>query len=257
MNSEIVSYEFGNLNVRVEMVDGEPWFVAKDVCSALELDDVSKAVSRLDDEEKGTKSFPTLGGNQNMTIINESGLYSLILRSNKPEAKVFKRWVTKEVLPSIRKTGGYGRVEVSREDTLESMMNQMGAGFEAISETVSRLAKRLVALESRQAQLPRQAQHTEINRELKLQRTDIGGYRRGGQYITHWTKEDDRKLLLLRSEDVPYEVIGGILNRSCAATRKRAWHLRECEYKLWNKKKIDGLKVLFQREERRDDEWSL
>jgi len=108
----LMSYEFGNLSVRAEMIDGEPWFVARDVCDALCYGNSRDAISKLDDDEKGVRKVDTRGGSQNMTIINESGLYHLIFRSNKPEAKVFKRWVAKEVLPSIRKTGGYGKVEV-------------------------------------------------------------------------------------------------------------------------------------------------
>lgn len=110
--------EFGE--VRVVIIDGEPWFVAADVCRILELDDVSKAVSRLDDDEKGTNLIPTRGGEQSMLIVNEPGLYRLIFSSRKPEAKKFQRWVTHEVLPSIRKTGTYNlpsvtTVEVERQ----------------------------------------------------------------------------------------------------------------------------------------------
>lgn len=85
--------------------DGEPWFVAADVLDALGLD--RKALERLDDDEKGVSSIHTLGGAQDMTVVNESGLYNLILGSRKPQAKAFKRWVTHEVLPAIRKTGSY------------------------------------------------------------------------------------------------------------------------------------------------------
>jgi len=97
--------QFGQ--VRIIDRSGEPWFVAKDVCEALDLTDTSKTVSYLDDDEKGTTSNRTLGGEQEMLIINEPGLYSLIFRSRKPEAKAFKRWITHEVIPSIRKTGSY------------------------------------------------------------------------------------------------------------------------------------------------------
>ncbi|WP_316896833.1 Bro-N domain-containing protein [Pseudodesulfovibrio indicus] len=86
---------------------GEPWFVAKDVCDVLGYRMASDAVRALDDDEKGTRNVRTPGGDQIMTLINESGLYSLILRSRKPEAKAFKKWITSEVLPSIRKKGGY------------------------------------------------------------------------------------------------------------------------------------------------------
>ena len=94
--------------IRVVMRDGEPWFVAKDVCDCLDLANSRDAVSRLDDDEKGVGKTDTLGGSQDMMLISESGLYTLIMRSNKPETKVFRKWVTSEVLPSIRKTGGYG-----------------------------------------------------------------------------------------------------------------------------------------------------
>lgn len=98
--------------VRVVERSGEPWFVAADVCRALGLDSTGKALTRLDDDEKGVNSIHTLGGSQMMTIINESGLYALVLGSRKPEAKAFKRWVTHEVLPAIRRTGRYQADEV-------------------------------------------------------------------------------------------------------------------------------------------------
>ena len=96
-----------NCTVRAVVKDGEPWFVAKDVCNALSIADSKSSLRFLEDEEKGVHSMHTLGGTQQVSIINESGLYSLILRSRKPEAKKFKKWVTAEVLPSIRKHGAY------------------------------------------------------------------------------------------------------------------------------------------------------
>ena len=117
MNNELQvfnSSEFGN--VRVVQVDGEPWFVAADVCRALEISNSRDAVARLDDDEKGVGSTDTLGGKQGMQIINEPGLYTLVLGSRKPEAKAFKRWVTHEVLPSIRKHGSYKTKQSSDRD---------------------------------------------------------------------------------------------------------------------------------------------
>lgn len=84
--------------------DGEPWFVAADVCRALEIKNGRDAVAKLDDDEKGVGLTDTPGGAQEMTIVNEPGLYTLVLGSRKPEAKAFKRWITHEVIPSIRKT---------------------------------------------------------------------------------------------------------------------------------------------------------
>ncbi len=104
--NEIVKV-FNDRPVRIIDRDGEPWFVAKDVCNILEVARVDSAIRALDADEKDTHSMSTLGGEQEMTIVNEPGLYSLILRSRKKEAKVFKRWITHVVIPSIRKTGAY------------------------------------------------------------------------------------------------------------------------------------------------------
>lgn len=98
--------EFGN--IRTLTIDFEPWFVGKDIAEALGYKDATRAVrDHVDAEDKGMGDLPTPGGRQNMIIINESGLYSLILSSKLLNAKKFKRWVTSEVLPAIRKTGSY------------------------------------------------------------------------------------------------------------------------------------------------------
>lgn len=108
MPTELIPFDFEGRPVRVVTdAQGEPWFVAADVCAALHLPETHKAVARLDDDEKGRNSIPTPGGEQEMTVVNEPGLYSLVLGSRKVEAKRFKRWVTHEVLPAIRKTGRY------------------------------------------------------------------------------------------------------------------------------------------------------
>lgn len=96
---------FDGATVRTTTIHGEPWFVAADLLSSLGLD--RKALERIDDDEKGVSSIHTLGGEQALTTVNESGLYSLILGSRKPEAKRLKKWVTGKVLPTIRKTGNY------------------------------------------------------------------------------------------------------------------------------------------------------
>lgn len=93
--------------IRVQVINADPWFVAKDVCQVLGIEKYRDAMSRLDADERGSVLVDTLGGQQQMGAVNESGLYGLIMRSNKPEAKKFRKWVTSEVLPSIRKTGGY------------------------------------------------------------------------------------------------------------------------------------------------------
>jgi prophage antirepressor-like protein len=95
--------------VRVVIRDGEPWFVATDVAHILGFRDAEKATRFLDAAEKGTQIVGTLGGDQELSIISESGLYGLAFRSRKPTAKAFRRWVTGEVLPTIRKTGAWGQ----------------------------------------------------------------------------------------------------------------------------------------------------
>lgn len=104
--NELQVFDFKGQSVRSVMVDGAPWWVAKDVLEVLGLD-TSHGVRDLEDDEKDLHIMETLGGKQEMTIVSEAGLYSLILRSRKPEAKEFKRWITHEVLPMLRKHGAY------------------------------------------------------------------------------------------------------------------------------------------------------
>ena len=97
--------QFGR--VRSVLIEDEPWFAAADVCRALDISNSRQALARLDDDEKGVISTDTPGGEQKMAFVNEPGLYSLVLGSRKPEAREFKRWITHEVIPAIRKTGAY------------------------------------------------------------------------------------------------------------------------------------------------------
>ena len=102
--NQLKMFNFENNSVRLIRKNGEPWFVAKDVCDVLEIRNTSQALQRLDEDER---SMFNIGRQGDVNIINEYGLYSLVLASRKPEAKQFKRWVTHEVIPSIRKHGAY------------------------------------------------------------------------------------------------------------------------------------------------------
>lgn len=104
-----MEFRFEDQTIRTIFPDGEPRFVATDVCEVLDIQNPSQALDRLDADEKGVCSIVTPGGQQTLLVVNEFGLYSLILGSRKPEARRFKRWVTHEVLPAIRKTGHYDR----------------------------------------------------------------------------------------------------------------------------------------------------
>jgi prophage antirepressor-like protein len=105
--NDLQIFNFNENQLRTITKNGEPWFVAKDVCDVLGLGNSRDAISKLDEEEKGAEKIDTLGGRQTMAVINESGLYTLIIRSNMPVAKPFRKYVTGEVLPSVRKHGAY------------------------------------------------------------------------------------------------------------------------------------------------------
>lgn len=100
-------YTFRGTQVRTIVLNGVPYFVAKDVCSALDISNHKDAGSRLDEDERRGSALPTPSGTQRMAIVNEYGLYHLIFQSRKPEAKAFRKWVTSEVLPELRRTGSY------------------------------------------------------------------------------------------------------------------------------------------------------
>lgn len=113
--NQLQVFNFSGTDIRVVTKDGQPWWVAKDVCDVLEIKNSRDALGRLDEDEKGVASTDTLGGTQQVQVVNESGLYSLVLSSRKPEAKQFKRWITHEVIPAIRKTGTYSIASLSPE----------------------------------------------------------------------------------------------------------------------------------------------
>ena len=107
MNQLQKVFTYSGSQVRTIIKDGEVWFVAKDVCEVLGITKHRDAISRLSDRQRGSVKVDTLGGPQEMAAINEAGVYKLVFRSNKPEAERFSDWVAEEVLPTIRKTGGY------------------------------------------------------------------------------------------------------------------------------------------------------
>lgn len=105
--SAVEVFRFDDSSIRTVLIDDEPWFVAADLAVVLGYRDASNAARLVDDDERGTHLVSTPGGQQRAIVVNEAGLYTLILRSDMPDAKRFRKWVTGVVLPSIRKTGGY------------------------------------------------------------------------------------------------------------------------------------------------------
>jgi len=148
--NHITPFKFDDQQVRVITDDqGEPWFVAADICRVLALR--TEQTRRLDDDEKGLRTAQTPGGNQVLTVINESGLYSLILTSRKPSAKKFKKWITAEVLPSIRKTGSYAAappLPVVKNAAMQLVIAQ-AIEIDRIDQEQRVLASRLEVVESR------------------------------------------------------------------------------------------------------------
>lgn len=109
MAADLQLFEFHKHAVRVVVIDGEPWFVLTDLCRVLDIRNGRDVAARLADDQKGVDLIDTPGGRQQMTIVNEPGMYEVVIRSDKPDAVTFRRWITGRVLPAIRKTGSYSQ----------------------------------------------------------------------------------------------------------------------------------------------------
>lgn len=146
--SNIQIFNYQSNEVRTVEMNGEPWFVLKDVCNILGVVNDRNVAARLDEDEKGVCQMDTLGGTQNVTVVSESGLYHVILRSDKPEAAPFRKWVTSKVLPTIRKHGAYMTPEtlqaaILNPDTMIQLCQKLKAEQDksrALSEENARLA---------------------------------------------------------------------------------------------------------------------
>lgn len=151
--NEIQTFEsdqFGSIRV-VRDENGEPWFVAKDVLDVLDLD--KTALRKLDEDEKGVDSIHTPGGEQQMTTVTEPGFYKLVMRSRKTEAKAFQRWVTHEVLPALRREGGYmvARADETPEELMARALKAADATLARVRDENARLTRRNQVLEPKAA----------------------------------------------------------------------------------------------------------
>lgn len=144
--------QFGTIRA-VRDEDGEPMFVAKDVCTALEVKNSRDAIARLDNDERGVVLIDTPGGEQQMQAVNEAGLYVLVLSSRKPEARAFKRWVTHEVLPALRRDGGYmvARADETPEELMARALKAADATLARVRDENARLTRRNQVLEPKAA----------------------------------------------------------------------------------------------------------
>jgi anti-repressor protein len=134
--SAVELFTYNDVEVRTVVSDDGPWFVAADVCAVLDIRNHRDALASLDDDEKGVATTDTPGGAQSVATVNEPGLYSLIFRSRKAEAKAFKRWVTHEVLPQIRRTGKYAEVPKTYAEALQAAAD-MARELESATERLA------------------------------------------------------------------------------------------------------------------------
>lgn len=150
--SDLIRFGFEDHEVRIVILDGEPWFVVLDVCRALEIADARDAARRIEAEDRVKTPVLTAGGQQQMWVVNESGLYELVFASNKPEARRFRRWVTSEVLPQIRKTGSYSITLSPAEMLLQQcqMLVEQERRTRAIEEQNRRIVAEQRRISSRQ-----------------------------------------------------------------------------------------------------------
>ena len=163
--TDIVVYTFSDQQVRtLTGSDGEPLFVLADVCHSLGITNTRNVAARLDADMKGVRPVDTPGGVQQITVINEAGLYEVILRSDKPEAKAFRRWVTSEVLPSIRRTGAY-----STQPRLEGAELMAYALIEA-QKTIEAAQQRAEVAE---AQIEADKPHVQYSKTLTASNADL------------------------------------------------------------------------------------
>ena len=162
-STSVFTFQFKNSTYHevrtIQKADGSVWFVNVDVCKTLDIKNPRHAIKMLEDDEKGIVKTDTLGGKQGLTIISESGLYSLIMRSNKPEAKKFRKWVTSEVLPQIRKTGAYIQ-EPTRRDAISPLA--VASFLQATMDTFWNIEKALVEYEAVKDNLKKARRDTSI-----------------------------------------------------------------------------------------------
>lgn len=170
MNVLQKAFSYRGTQVRTVIKDGEPWFVAKDVCDVLGLTNPSESLRALDIDERSTLRISE--GGPEVNIINEPGLYSLVIRSNKPEAKEFKRWITHDVIPSIRQTGSYSVKQVTPLNILQQAINNMVEQEQRVKqlENTTQLIKDTVIQHSNQWR-------EDINRMFNRIVDKVGGHR--------------------------------------------------------------------------------
>ena len=150
MNKEIEIHNFENKNIRIIGTHNDPWFAVKDICNILEISNPSLTLKNIPEKWKGIQKITTTFGDQNMLIVNESGLYKLIMRSNKPIAEKFQEWVCEEVLPSIRKKGEFVLQEYKQKlEEKQIVLDQQQSLLEEKDDRIKKLQRETQVIEGK------------------------------------------------------------------------------------------------------------
>ena len=203
--SNIIPFNYEDKQVRTITKDGQPWFVAKDVCEILEIEKHRDAVSRLSNSMRGSVVVDTLGGKQEMTAINEAGLYKLVFTSRKPEAEKFTDWVASEVIPSIRKHGTYMTPE-----TIEKVLLNPDTIIQIATQLKEEQSKRIAA----EAQIEKDKPKVLFADSVSVSNTCIlvrdlaklikqNGYDIGEVRLFKWLRENDYLIKSGTSRNTP------------------------------------------------------
>jgi prophage antirepressor-like protein len=242
-SSDLTVFQFESFKVRFIGTADDPWWVAADVCKVLEIIKPENAYARLDDDEKDTRIVGTPGGDQKMICINESGLYSLILSSRKPQAKRFKKWVTREVIPTIRKTGSYSLSLLDDEPispnsassskeylSVQDQLAVIGYVFDGIAKTdVDRKILESAKISAIAAQFPQMAPALEATKQSLMLQTPDQGLRYN---VTELGKTLAQKLGL--DEDIKPTEINEALEQAGLQVAEYRTSSKDKKYKVWN-----------------------
>jgi len=145
--SDLTQFTFNEHDIRTVVLDGEPWFVLADLTAVLNIGNSRMVAARLDEDMKGVSLIDTPGGKQKMTIVSEAGMYDVVVRSDSPLATPFRRWITTEVLPSIRKTGSYGAPALTGPELMAAALIEAQATLEAKDKEIRTLTPKAEAFD--------------------------------------------------------------------------------------------------------------
>ena len=192
-SGSLVPFQYGEATVRTVVIDGEPWFVLADLCRALGISQPHRVAERIDDDMKGRHLVTTPGGAQEMTVVNEPGMYEVVIRSDKPGAAKFRRWITSAVLPEIRKTGSFNAPTMHPELVSRADLARMVLAAEEEKSVMA------AALESAAPAIAYHELHIAENDDVVTVKT----------WGTQYGMTEPRAYALLRDKNIVYRTVIG------------------------------------------------